>query len=234
MRAVVERFGAEVKAYIVLEGMALGHVYHRGLGVVRYRITARTAGGHSWVDFGQPSAIHELARLVCRLCALPVPAQPRTSLNVGVIAGGTSVNSIASEAWLLLDLRSEESGVLDRLANQVGQLVQAANRPEVRFSKEEVGRRPAGEIPADHPLVRLALSSLEALHIQPRANIGSTDANLPLSRGIAAICLGLTTGGKAHTLEEFIHTQPLAQGLAHVLMVIDSLFDEGAWPPQAR
>lgn len=227
MKAVVERFGAGVKAYIVLEGMALGHVYHRGLGVQRYRITAHTRGGHSWVDFGRPSAIHELAGLICRLCLLPIPAQPRTSLNVGIISGGTSVNSIASEAYFLLDLRSEDIRTLEELAAQVERLVQEANRVDVRFTSEVVGKRPVGQIPADHPLVRLALASLEALGIPPRANIGSTDANLPLSLGLPAICLGLTTGGGAHTLNEFIYTQPLAQGLAHVLTVVEALLSQG-------
>ncbi len=228
MQAVVQRFGAGVKAYIVLEGMALGHVYHRGLGVKRYRIAVHTPGGHSWVDFGRPSAIHELAKFVYRLCQLPIPTQPRTSLNVGLIGGGTSNNSIASDAYLLLDLRSEDVQALEELATQVERLVQGANRPEVRFTQAVIGERPAGQIPADHPLVRLALASLEALGIPPRANIGSTDANLPLSLGLPAICLGLTLGGGAHTLNEFIYTQPLAKGLTHVLTVVESLLSQAA------
>ena len=98
MKAVVDRFGAEVRAYLVLEGLALGNVYHRAVGVKRYRVTARTAGGHSWSDYGQPSAVHELANLVVGLSSLHLPTHPRTTMNVGKISGGTSVNVIAAEA----------------------------------------------------------------------------------------------------------------------------------------
>ena len=107
MKAVVERFGSEVQAYLVLEGTALGHIYHRAIGVQRYRVRMRTVGGHSWSDYGQPSAIHELAQLVTQITALPVPVSPRTTLNVGLISGGTGINVLAAEAMLELDLRSE-------------------------------------------------------------------------------------------------------------------------------
>lgn len=218
MRCVVDRFGAQVLAYLVLEGMALGQVYHRGLGVRRYRIEARTAGGHSWVDFGQPSAVHELAGVINRLVAIPLPQEPRTSLNVGVLSGGTSVNTIAAQAHCLVDLRSEDGETLAALSSQVEAVVQAADHPgKVSIGASLVGQRPVGALPASHPLVRLAESCLEAHSVQPYPNIGSTDANLPLSRGLPAICLGLTTGGGAHTTSEFIYTRPLAQGLAQLL-----------------
>ena len=123
MRAVVDRFGDEPRAYIVVEGMALGQVYHRGLGVQRYRITAKGQGGHSWVDYGTPSAIHELATLVTRIAALKLPEKPRTTLNVGIISGGTSVNTVAAEASLQLDLRSEGREALASLIQQVETLV---------------------------------------------------------------------------------------------------------------
>ena len=104
MKAVVERFGADVLAYLVLEGMALGHVYHRAVGVKRYRVTVKTRGGHSWSDYGQLSAIHELSKLVVQLTSMELPKEPRTTMNVGKISGGTSINVIAAEAWL--ELRS--------------------------------------------------------------------------------------------------------------------------------
>ncbi|MCX8061688.1 MAG: M20/M25/M40 family metallo-hydrolase, partial [Anaerolineales bacterium] len=81
MRAVVDRFGEEVAAYLVLEGMALGHVYHRALGVHRYRITVETAGGHAWVNFGSPSAVHHLAKVIVALDSIALPTSPRSSLN---------------------------------------------------------------------------------------------------------------------------------------------------------
>lgn len=233
MKAVVERFGDTVGAYIALEGMALGQIYHRGLGVERYRISVHTQGGHSWVDFGRPSAVHELARLITRLTDLPIPSRPRASLNVGIISGGTSVNSIAADAYLDLDLRSESPSVLRELVEQVRKVVRAANRlgeePSGSFAQVQaemalIGQRPAGEIPADHPLVRLAAACLEAQGLPPRLNIGSTDANVPLSRGLPAICLGITTGGGAHTLHEYILTEPIGRGLAQLVGVVEGFF----------
>jgi di/tripeptidase len=226
MRAVVDRFGDGTRAYLILEGMALGQVYHRALGVQRYRITVRTPGGHSWVDFGKPSAIHELAALITSLTALPIPRRPRTSLNVGVISGGTTVNTIAAEASLHLDLRSEGSRALDSLAAGVEELVETANRGEIQVIAEITGRRPAGKIGANHPLVRLARRSLESVGLQPNLGIGSTDANIPLSRGLPAVCLGLTTGGGAHTLNEYINTHPVSQGLDQLVAVIEGVFRE--------
>jgi acetylornithine deacetylase/succinyl-diaminopimelate desuccinylase-like protein len=224
MSAVVERFAGNVRAYLVLEGMALGQIYHKGLSVKRYRIAIHTPGGHAWVDHGQPSAIHELATLITRLCALPLPSEPRTSLNVGVISGGSTVNSIAAQAECLLDLRSESQVSLASLAGQVEALIQAGNRKDVKLDYEVVGERPAGELPSDHPLVRQAARCLEAQGIQPLHNIGSTDANIPLSRGLPAVCIGLTTGGGAHTTGEYIHTQPLEQGLAQLLELVEAVF----------
>lgn len=226
MRAVVDRFADMPLAYIVLEGMALGQVYHRGLGVRRYRITARTQGGHSWVDFGRPSAIHALSALVTRLTALDLSENPRTTLNVGVISGGTSINTIAAQAHLELDLRSEEPQTLEQLAGKVEALVSAFDGDEVDFECQQIGHRPTGEISSRHALVRLAQRSLKSLGIQPILNIGSTDANIPLSRGLPAICLGLTTGGGAHTVQEYINIPPLNQGLQQLISVVRAAFDE--------
>ncbi len=224
MRAVVDRFKDRVLAYLILEGMALGQVYYRALGVQRYRITCSTAGGHSWVDYGRPSAIHELAALVTRLAGLSLPRNPRTSLNVGVISGGTSINTIAAEAWLELDLRSEGERALTNLVDKVQELVASANQPETRMIATLIGRRPAGKIADDHPLVRLARRCLEEQGIQPVMNIGSTDANIPLSLGLPAVCIGLTTGYGAHTSREFINTEPLTKGIGQLVALAQTAF----------
>jgi acetylornithine deacetylase/succinyl-diaminopimelate desuccinylase-like protein len=225
MVAVVERFAGLARAFLVLEGMAFGQIYHRGLGVRRYAINTHTHGGHSWVDYGLPSAVHELAHLVTRLAGLALAEQPRTTLNIGLISGGTSVNTIAAEAHCVLDMRSEDAPTLAALAGQVEALVIAACRPGVETDFEVVGQRPVGELPAAHPLVQLAATSLEAQGIAPRLNIGSTDANIPLSRGLPAITLGLTTGGGAHTLHEYILTANLEKGMRQLLAVVQGIFN---------
>jgi acetylornithine deacetylase/succinyl-diaminopimelate desuccinylase-like protein len=224
IRAVVDRFEDEALAYIILEGMALGQVYHRGLGVQRYRITAKGSGGHSWVDYGKPSAIHDLAAIVTRITALELPKEPRTTLNVGMISGGTSVNTIAAEASLQLDLRSSGCEALEALIQQVESLISGSSRPDMAFTAKVIGKRPAGEIPETHPLVRLAATILKSHGIRPTLAIGSTDANIPLSRGLPAICIGLTQGGGTHTVEEYIRTRPLETGLAQLYDLVCQAF----------
>ena len=217
IKAVVERFGGDVLAYLILEGLALGHIYHRAIGVKRYRVTARTSGGHSWSDYGKPSAIHELAKLVVELTALRLPSSPRTTMNVGKISGGTSVNVIASEASFELDLRSEGEQALTELVSAAEKLIHQANKPGVDVEAEVIGQRPAGELSAGHPLVKLAQECLREQGLEPSLISGSTDANIPLSKGYPAIVLGITTGGSAHTPREYINTAPTVQGMEQLV-----------------
>jgi tripeptide aminopeptidase len=216
MQVVVNRFDKDVTAYIILEGMAFGYIYHRALGVKRYQINVHTRGGHSWLDYGKPSAIHILADLIVKIKKLYFPANPRTSYNVGVISGGTTINTIAAEASLQLDLRSLSPSVLDTVSHQVEELVEVENfkgGEEIYIHSEVIGERPAGEIPAEHPLVKMAFECHIQNGVDPKLNVGSTDANIPLSRGYPAICMGLTTGGGAHTTSEYIDIPPVGQGL---------------------
>jgi di/tripeptidase len=136
------------------------------------------------------------------------------------------VNTIAAEAHLELDLRSESSTTLQTLVSQVENLAQAAIRQDVSVSLELIGQRPAGKLASSHPLVRLAKRALQEQGLQANLTIGSTDANVPLSRGLPAICIGLTTGYGAHTINEYINTAPLAQGLAQVMAVVEGVFTE--------
>ena len=229
MKAVVERFGSDVEAYLVLEGMALGSVYHRAIGVKRYRITAKTAGGHSWSDYGKPSAIHELSKLVVELTSMKLPESPRTTMNVGKISGGTSVNVIASEASLELDLRSEGQESLAGLISQVEKKIQAANtlkstrQVDVTFEAEVIGERPAGEISIHHPLIHLAQECIREQGLEPTLTSGSTDANIPLSKGYPALVLGVSTGGGAHTTNEFINLKLIEKGLEQLTSFVRSI-----------
>jgi acetylornithine deacetylase/succinyl-diaminopimelate desuccinylase-like protein len=224
MKAVVDRFGADVHAYLVVEGLALGHIYHRAVGVKRYRVTARTGGGHSWSDYGQPSAVHELAKLVVTLTSLALPSHPRTTMNIGKISGGTSVNVIAAQASLDLDLRSEGREELASLISAAERLIQHANRPGVSIDAEVIGQRPAGELPANHPLVLLARDCLREQGMEPGLISGSTDANVPLSKGYPAIVLGVSTGGSAHTIHEYINTAPITQGMEQLVQFVSRVW----------
>jgi acetylornithine deacetylase/succinyl-diaminopimelate desuccinylase-like protein len=220
MRGVVERFDKNVIGYLILEGLALGHVYHRAIGVKRYRIYTRTAGGHSWSDYGQPSAVHELALLVTQLTSIQLPNEPRTTMNVGTINGGTGINVLASEATCELDLRSEDPMVLTKIAVQVEECLHNANRDGVQVHMEVIGQRPAGEIPKDHPIVQLAVNCTRETGIEPVLTSGSTDANIPLSCGIPAVVMGITTGGGAHTTHEYINIESIAMGMDSIVKFV--------------
>jgi acetylornithine deacetylase/succinyl-diaminopimelate desuccinylase-like protein len=143
-----------------------------------------------------------------------------------MISGGTSINTIASRASLELDLRSISVATLTTMSDEVICAVKAANRPGIRCQVEVIGQRPAGEIPLRHPLVQLADRSLRKIGFSPVFGVGSTDANIPLSRGYPAICIGLTTGTGAHTTDEFIRTPPLAKGLEHLYHIVTHVWDE--------
>ncbi len=225
MKAVCDHFRDLPRCYLVLEGMALGHVYHQSIGVRRYRVTLRVGGGHSWSDYGQPSAIHELADLIKRITDLRLPSSPRTTLNVGRIGGGTSINTLAPEAWMELDMRSESPEALARLVERVDGLIAAANRPSVHVTVETIGQRPAGCLPADHPLIRLGQNCLTMHGLGAALTSGSTDANIPLSRGYPAVVMGVTTGNGAHTTGEFIDTEPVERGMESLLSFIQRVSD---------
>jgi di/tripeptidase len=192
--------------------------------VRRYRISAQTRGGHSWVDYGAPSAVHELVAAAYHLAAMKLPTYPRTTMNIGIISGGTSVNTIASEAHLELDLRSEDPATLDHLALQVESLVARSSKPGAQVGCQIIGDRPVGAISSHHALVQMGRKSLEKVGLVPRLHIGSTDANIPLSLGLPAICVGITTGGGAHTLDEYIHIQPVALGLTQLYSLVRGLY----------
>ena len=218
MRAVMDAH-PRIAAAVAAEGHNLGRVTHVAVGSRRLRLLVRGPGGHSWGDFGRPSAIHALARLVADLDAILLPRNPKTTLNVGMIDGGVSVNSIAPTASCLIDLRSVDDGSLRRLSERVDRAVAAVNRNGVTVTSEVLGERPAGTIVLDSAIVRLATEALSALGVEPAFDASSTDANVPISRGIPAVCIGLTTGGNVHREDEFIDTGPVATGLAQLALL---------------
>lgn len=225
MKLVCERFGRDAR-YIVIEGGLFGQISHRAIGVRRFQIRAETAGGHSWGSFGKPSAIHQLGHLIAAIDRLSVPQQPKTTYNVGVIEGGRSVNTIAPSASMLLDLRSEDPDALARLVAQVTTLVEQHSIPgrngraALTFTMEVTGDRPAGYISRSAPLVAWAEAALRQSGWQkPIFVTSSTDANIPLSLGAEAICLGLTESGNAHRTDEYLNPDWLPQGLSQLLLV---------------
>lgn len=222
---VVERFGADVTAYVVLEGLSLGFVYHRALPVRRFRISATSRGGHSWSRSDRGSSIHTLIELGHELLNMELPGTPRTTLNLGRIEGGTSVNSLASDAYLEIDLRSESERIANRIARNIGKTVSEFDNSEVRISIEPIGHRPGGSLPRRHLIVQAASEALKEAGVEDiQWCSGSTDASLPISLGLPAVCIGITRGAGAHSLDEYIEIGPIEQGLQSVLNLVEKSF----------
>jgi tripeptide aminopeptidase len=211
---------SDIGAVVALEGHNLGRVTHVAVGSRRFRIIVKGPGGHSWGDFGRPNAIHSLSKLITELDAIPLPRSPKTTLNIGMISGGVSVNTIAPEASCLLDLRSIDESALRRLSDRVTRLVDRSNRGDaVAYAAEPIGERPAGVVAADSPIVQIAASTLAALGLEPSFDASSTDANVPIAAGIPAVCVGLTTGGNVHRVDEFIDLGPVPNGITQLALL---------------
>jgi acetylornithine deacetylase/succinyl-diaminopimelate desuccinylase-like protein len=224
MARVVERFGAAPRAYIAVEGMSLGYLYTRAFPVRRYRIQVEAPGGHAWIHGGRPSAVHLLMRMGGQLLDLPLSARPKTILNIGKLSGGTGVNAIARQAWMELEVRSEDGRQLAELSNHIERILRGPWPEQVKVETELIGMRPSGAIRDDHPLVQAACRIHQEIFGRPaQLTGGSTDASLPLSLGHPAICVGVTTGGNAHTPLESIDLRPLAQGYAALLRLVREL-----------
>ncbi|MCZ7540627.1 MAG: M20/M25/M40 family metallo-hydrolase [Anaerolineae bacterium] len=221
IRAVWNALGARLGAAIVIEGMALGRVYHAGIGVRRLHIVCHAPGGHSWLHFGQPSAVHGLIDLGARILALTPPREPRTTYNIGLIHGGHSVNSLACEAGLYLDLRSEDPAHLATLERAVRECIDSAGQaPLLTFSTTVVGDRPAGQVDPAHPLVQMAGAALELAGVSALLERGSTDANALLANGLPTITVGVSRGAHSHRQDEYIETAPVATGLWQLALLV--------------
>jgi tripeptide aminopeptidase len=219
IRAAFERLKTRTLSVINLEGLALGHVYHAGIAVRRLLITATTEGGHSWQNFGRPSAIHGLVELGAQIIRIQPPQVPRTTYNIGMIEGGHSINSIAMQASMWLDMRSEAYEALAVLEKQILNYIEAIRTMDLKFSVEVVGDRPAGYLDPKHPLVQGALAALEQVGIHGTLETGSTDGNVPLAAKHPTVTIGITRGGNAHRPDEFIETGPIEAGFRQVIML---------------
>lgn len=228
MRAVVERFGRRGR-YIVLEGGLFGYVCHEAIGVRRFRIRVNGPGGHSWGSFGTPSAIHVMGNLIAEISRLEPPLDPKTTFNVGVVDGGTTINSIARHANMLLDLRSEDPQALEAMVRDVEKLMTGVlYSEEIGIEMEEIGNRPAGRIARKSPLVRWAIAALKEVgYSEPEYTMASTDANVPLSLGLPAVCIGLSRSGNSHRPDEYmdVSTIPAGLGQATLLAIVASQSD---------
>lgn len=225
MHRVVDKFGGNVTAYIVLEGIGLGFIQHAALGIVRLRIEVRAPGGHAWGNYGEASAIHELVNFCGKILSIHLPQQPKTTLNLGKFCGGESINSLAAKAWLEVEVRSEDPATLDSTIRQIHTLANSIHPTSVQLTIETIGSRPSGSLNVDHPLIKACEKALTRSQVKSQVTITSSDASLPISLGYPAVCLGITSGARVHSADESIDIPPIATGLNQVLHLIDII-----WP----
>ena len=228
MKAFMAEVKDQVGATIAVEGMKVNRIIHVAVGSRRYKVTFTARGGHSWGHFPSPSAIHIMGRAIAEISRLDVPTDPKTTYNVGVIHGGTTVNTIATEAEMLVDMRSVDTRSLADLERRVLAIVgNAATEGDGQAKLEMVGDRPAGSISADHPVVQTCRAVHRALGIPTFSEASSTDANVPLGMGLPGVCLSITEGANEHRLDEYIETGPISTGVKNILLAAVALTGKG-------
>jgi len=211
-RHLVAEAGGGASAFIAFDGV-LGTITDLAVGSRRYEARFSAKGGHSWGDYGAPSAVHAAGSAIAALTRVKVPRSPRSSLNVGQVWGGTSINAIAETAGFNLDLRSVDADSLASLdAAAMSAVRQAAERSGALVELIQVGDRPAGSSPNER-LVAAARAAYGAVGVTAHTSAGSTDANPAMAAGLPAIAFGGYRGGDAHRLEEWLEPDSLAVGL---------------------
>ena len=220
--------GARIKAFLVLDGPGTDRITSKALASRRFDVTITGPGGHSWSDYGVGNPVHALARAVTLFTDRVPSTGPRSSFNFGLIEGGSSINSIPSEARAKVDLRSESAVRIDEMASLLAVAVDEAvgienNRGTGRVAMriKEIGSRPGGGLAADAPILEYMRAVDAHLGIRSHLDCSSTDANIPLSLGIPAISIG--TGGQgagAHTSSEWYQPEARELGLRRILLAL--------------
>jgi acetylornithine deacetylase/succinyl-diaminopimelate desuccinylase-like protein len=240
MRHLFERgpYRHRIANAIALEGSGASAVVTRALGSLRFRVTITGPGGHSWTDAGTLNPILLLSQALTHIAALNLPSDPLTTINVGHISGGTSINSIPESATALLDIRSTDSAQLIATAKAVHQIfdeiMTSATTPKTtnappKLHIESIGNRPAASLPDESPLLHTLRAVDRHLNLRTEPRLGSTDANIPLSRGVPAIAIGAGgQGGGIHTLQEWYDPTNRETALRRILLTLLDTLDTTA------
>jgi tripeptide aminopeptidase len=185
----------------------------RAVGSSRYRVTVKSEGGHSWFASDKTNSIAVLAHIITKIYEIPMGGNPKTTYNAGVITGGRSVNTVAPEASLLLDIRSDHNVSLQTLKEQIMNIINEAEREDISIEITNIGDRPCGDGQVS-PLVRSVIDYVnKRVGIFPKEIAASTDANIPLSCGIPAFTTGIAIGENVHSTEEYIELDSVEKGL---------------------
>jgi tripeptide aminopeptidase len=227
-----ETLKGQIDKFVSVDGTGLG-ITNTGVGSNRYKVTFKGPGGHSYGAFGMANPIQAMGRAIAKIDAFRVPAQPKTTFNVGRVGGGTSVNAIPFEAWMEVDMRSADTAALKELDARFQDAIKEAvveenarwgGRGAVSASAELVGVRPAGQTPKQSPIVQTALAVSRAMQMEEVLREGSTDSNVPMNLGIPAITIsGGGAGTGAHSLGETFDSKDSWRGVQRALLLAIAL-----------
>jgi acetylornithine deacetylase/succinyl-diaminopimelate desuccinylase-like protein len=225
----------KIAGFVVVDGANTDHITTRALGSRRFEVTFSGPGGHSWSDFGVGNPVHALCRAVATFADARVDGAPKSSVNVGLIEGGSGVNAIAQSARAKVDIRSESNERMDELVDQLSAAVESAREqenlratgPRVSVKIREIGSRPAASLPEQAPILQYIRAVDAHLGIRSHLDCSSTDANIPLSMGTPAIAIGAGgVGGGAHTTGEWFSPEGRDLGLKRILLTLLLLMRE--------
>jgi acetylornithine deacetylase/succinyl-diaminopimelate desuccinylase-like protein len=237
LRGIKRLFGETLKDqidyFISIDGSDPERIVFAGVGSYRYRVSFKGPGGHSYGAFGLVNPVHALGRAIAKIDAIQVPVNPKTTFNVGVIGGGTSVNSIPFEGWFEVDMRSPDLKSLDATKEKILAAIHEAvveenerwkHNGEITVDIKPVGFRPVGQTPPESPIVVTAQGAVRAIGLRPLLTSSSTDSNVPMNLGIPAITIG--GGGIAkgsHSLSESFDPKDSWKGVQYALLLVVSL-----------
>ena len=216
-----EHRGDAVHAAVAIDGPGDESIVHHAVGSHRLRVTMQGDGGHSWVHADAANPIHVLGEFIARVSRLGDARRRDAVVHVTRMQGGESLTGIPQRAWVDVDLRGTSAARIEQVTGELHRLVQQLTPPTLRADVAVLGDRPAGSLDDTHSLVHAARRATEAVGVTPRSASASTDANIPLSRGIPAIAIGAGgCGGGAHTSDEWYDDTTGARGLTRLLRLV--------------
>jgi tripeptide aminopeptidase len=231
LRFFLSNFKDPVVAGLCIEGVELGRLSYTSLGMLRGEITCQVPEAYDWTRFGAVGAIVTLNEVINQILEIPLPRRPRTTIVLGAIHGGTSFNTIATNATLRFEVRSEAEGMAQNIGIEIEDIVASvASRTGAEISVEKIAERRPGGIPFNHPLARNARAIMDTLNIKPRISPSTSELSAFIDKNIPALTVGITNGEHMNEENETVKIEPISIGIAQLLgllLVIDRGFNNG-------
>jgi tripeptide aminopeptidase len=209
---------------ICVEGVEIGRLSYSSIGMLRGEITCRVPESYDWSRFGDASAILTLNEVINKINDIRLPKRPRTSIVMGSIVGGTSFNTIAKDATLGFEVRSESQEVVESTGQTIEDIVmEVSSKTGDEVELDIFAKRSPGGIPYAHPLNKCARSVMKTLDIEPRLAPSTSELAALIDKNIPALTLGITKGDRIHKTDESVFIDPIFKGLAQLIGIIKSI-----------